>query len=103
MALGETLSFSRVKAARMDPKAMFAELRFAPRHLKVAEGIADGLSHKQIADRMGIVEGTAKVYCSELRHLTGLQSRVAIAQWVKSSRDAMEAVQLLRALEVPAA
>lgn len=50
-----------------------------PREHAVAALIAEGLSNKQIARRLGITVGTAKHYVHQILEKTGLPGRVAIA------------------------
>jgi DNA-binding NarL/FixJ family response regulator len=51
----------------------------APREQEVARLIADGLSNKEIAARLGISVGTVKHYVHQILDKTGLPGRVAIA------------------------
>lgn len=72
------------------------------RHIRAAEAIATGTPMKEMAGRMGVTYGALKVYVSELKQLTGLQSHVAIAEWVNQRRDALETMKALQALGVKA-
>lgn len=108
MSLGTTLSFSQVRAAReVGRLELTPALRLAPRHIKVAALMADGLRNKDIAQHLGITEGAVKVYVSEVYAITGLDSRLKITQWVKSRESveygqALDAAKLLAALQVTA-
>ena len=69
---------------RMPPSRPSARLQsLTPRECEVAILIADGLSNKQIARRLGITIGTVKHYVHQILEKTGLHSRVAIATEAK--------------------
>ena len=77
--LGQPLVVVRMPAS--PPSANLHSL--TPRELEVARLIADGLSNKQIAKRLGITIGTVKHYVHQILDKTGLTSRVAIATETK--------------------
>lgn len=52
-----------------------------PRQLQVAALVADGLSNRQIARRLGIQERSAEGHVERIRHRLGVHSRTQIAAW----------------------
>jgi DNA-binding NarL/FixJ family response regulator len=73
--LGQPLVVVRVPAAAgLGPVA-----GLTPRELQVAALVANGLSNKEIALRLGITLGTVKHYVHQILEKTELPSRVAIA------------------------
>jgi DNA-binding CsgD family transcriptional regulator len=53
----------------------------SPREREVAALVADGLSDRQIADRLVITEGTAGVHVGHILNKLGFHSRSEIASW----------------------
>ncbi len=51
----------------------------APREMMVARYVGMGLRNKQIADRMGLTEGTVKVYLHNVFAKVGVQTRTELA------------------------
>jgi DNA-binding NarL/FixJ family response regulator len=105
MSLGSTLSFADVRAkAVFAPKAAPGEggqVRLARRHMAVAQFVAQGFSNKEVAEAMGLDQGTVKDYISQFYKLTGMHTRVSIANWVHE-RGAHDAVRILKAMGVAA-
>jgi DNA-binding NarL/FixJ family response regulator len=80
--LGQPLVVVRVPTAPGGvPSASLAAL--TPREREVAALIADGLSNKQIAQRLAITVGTVKHYVHQILEKTGLTGRVAIATHIR--------------------
>jgi DNA-binding NarL/FixJ family response regulator len=79
--LGQPLVVVRMPSADGPPSSAFLSL--TPREQAVAGLIADGLSNKQIARRLGISVGTVKHYVHQILQKTGLTNRVAIATEAK--------------------
>jgi pimeloyl-ACP methyl ester carboxylesterase/DNA-binding CsgD family transcriptional regulator len=52
-----------------------------PRQLQVAALVADGLTNRQIARRLGIQERSAEGHVERIRHRLGVHSRTQIAAW----------------------
>ncbi|WP_433135985.1 alpha/beta fold hydrolase [Actinomadura nitritigenes] len=52
-----------------------------PRQLQVAALVADGLSNRQIARRLGIKERSAEGHVERIRQRLGVRSRAQIAAW----------------------
>ena len=53
----------------------------SPRDQQVSAAVADGLSNKVIAARLGLSEGTVKVYLSQVYVKLGLSNRTELALW----------------------
>lgn len=53
-----------------------------PRQTEMAPLLAAGLSHKDIAARMGITEGTSRVAAHKLYRRLGLNDHGALTQWM---------------------
>ncbi|MDQ3140473.1 MAG: LuxR C-terminal-related transcriptional regulator, partial [Pseudomonadota bacterium] len=53
--------------------------RLAPRELMVARLVGRGLRNREIAERMGLTEGTVKVYLHNLFAKVGVTSRTELA------------------------
>jgi non-specific serine/threonine protein kinase len=56
------------------------------RELEVAALVAEGCSNKEIADRLVITPGTARVHVAHILDKLGLRSRAQVAAWVASRR-----------------
>src|ERR1700694_1255364 len=76
--LCQPLVVVRLPSAPASPSVSLQAL--TPRERQVAALVADGLSNKQIAQRLRITLGTVKHYVHLILEKTGLQSRVAIAR-----------------------
>ena len=76
--LGQPLVVVRMPPGPLPPSASLFAL--TPREREVAALIADGLSNKQIAQRLRITFGTVKHYVHRILEKTGLHGRVGIAQ-----------------------
>jgi predicted ATPase/DNA-binding CsgD family transcriptional regulator len=62
------------------------------RQLEIAWLIADGLSNKQIADRLFLSERTVETHITNILNKLGLSSRVQITRWISGSGEAALAV-----------
>lgn len=59
--------------------------RLTPRQMQVCELLSQGMTNKQIADRLGLTPGTVKVFISrDIFVRLGLTSRLAVALWYRS-------------------
>jgi DNA-binding CsgD family transcriptional regulator len=56
------------------------------RQLQVAALVADGLTNRQIAGRLGIQERSAEGHVERIRQRLGVRSRAQIATWWASAR-----------------
>lgn len=73
-----------------------------PRLLRVLPELATGQSSKEIAARLGLSQGTLKVYISQLFTATGTSNRVMLALFWLRMQEADGAVASLRSLGVVA-
>jgi DNA-binding NarL/FixJ family response regulator len=55
---------------------------------EVALLLADGLSNRAIADRLGLSVGTVRVHVEHILSKLGLRSRVQVATWVREQAAA---------------
>jgi DNA-binding CsgD family transcriptional regulator len=60
------------------------DLDLTPREVEVAKLIADGLSNKEIAQRLGITLLTAKDHVHRILEKTGLPNRAAVAVAIRA-------------------
>lgn len=73
---------TRRKAGHDDPTE-----NLTPSELKVIELIGEGLSNREIAERLGVVEKTVKNHITSLLAKMGLQRRTQVAAWVASRKS----------------
>ncbi|MBR7089420.1 MAG: response regulator transcription factor [Lachnospiraceae bacterium] len=59
---------------------------YSPRELEIIEAVADGLSNKEIAEKLFISEGTVKNYISNILSKEGLTHRTALAVYYLTGR-----------------
>ncbi len=59
-----------------------------PSERKVLELIGDGLSNREIGDKLGVAEKTVKNHITSLLSKMGLQRRTQVAAWVAGQRAA---------------
>jgi len=74
---------TRRKAGHDDPTESLT-----PSELRVIDLIGDGLSNREIAERLGVVEKTVKNHITSLLAKMGLQRRTQVAAWVASRKHA---------------
>ncbi|MDO5699920.1 MAG: response regulator transcription factor [Bowdeniella nasicola] len=74
---------TRRRADHGDPTA-----NLTPSERKVLELIGDGLSNREIGDRLGVAEKTVKNHITALLAKMGLQRRTQVAAWVAGQRAA---------------
>lgn len=74
---------SRRRADHADPTA-----DLTPSERRVLELIGDGLSNREIGDRLGVAEKTVKNHITSLLSKMGLQRRTQVAAWVAGQRAA---------------
>ncbi|MBO3083927.1 response regulator [Cellulomonas fengjieae] len=74
---------TRRKAGHDDPTESLT-----PSELRVIDLIGEGLSNREIAERLGVVEKTVKNHITSLLAKMGLQRRTQVAAWVASHRHA---------------
>lgn len=87
VAAGRTLlderTLTRRRADHDDPTD-----RLTRSELKVLDLIGEGLSNREIAERLGVAEKTVKNHITSLLAKMGLQRRTQVAAWVASRRHA---------------
>lgn len=85
VAAGRTLlddrTVTRRRAGHEDPTA-----DLTPSERKVVELIGDGMSNREIADKLGVAEKTVKNHVTALLAKMGLQRRTQVAAWVAGQR-----------------
>ncbi|MGM0384632.1 MAG: response regulator [Actinomycetota bacterium] len=85
VASGRTLlddrTVTRRRADHADPTA-----HLTPSERRVLELIGDGLSNREIGDRLGVAEKTVKNHITSLLAKMGLQRRTQAAAWVAGQR-----------------
>lgn len=67
----------QVDAARIPP--------LTPRQTEVARLVADGLSNKELAARLGIADATVERHLVNIFRTLGIGSRTKLAAWVRSA------------------
>ena len=73
---------TRRRAESNDPTATLT-----PSERKVLGLIGDGLSNREIGEKLGIAEKTVKNHITSLLAKMGLQRRTQVAAWVASQRS----------------
>ncbi len=53
----------------------------SPRESQITDLVADGKINKEIAGKLGLTEGTIKVYISSIFAKTGVDNRTKLARW----------------------
>lgn len=85
VASGRTLlddrTVTRRRADNDDPTA-----NLTPSERKVLDLIGDGLSNREIGERLGVAEKTVKNHITSLLSKMGLQRRTQVAAWVAGQR-----------------
>jgi DNA-binding NarL/FixJ family response regulator len=85
VAAGRTLlderTVTRRRAGHEDPTE-----NLTPSELRVLDLIGEGLSNRQIADRLGVAEKTIKNHITSLLAKMGLQRRTQVAAWVAARK-----------------
>ena len=80
----EALAEALAAGARADHDDPTADLPTAER--KVLDLIGDGLSNREIGERLGVAEKTVKNHITSLLAKMGLQRRTQVAAWVAGQR-----------------
>lgn len=60
---------------------LHAEFGLSRREYELVVLVCEGLINKEIAHRMGITEGTAKMYLSNVFHRVGVSNRSRLILW----------------------
>lgn len=61
--------------------------RLTARQMEVAALVADGLTNREIGDRLGIVERSAEAHVERIRLKLGLRSRAQLAAWYATAEQ----------------
>lgn len=69
------------------PRLRSAPTGLTPRQAEVAALVADGLTNREIAERLHITERSAESHVERIRHRLGLRSRAQVAAWHATARD----------------
>ena len=72
---------TRRRADHDDPTA-----NLTPSERKVLELIGDGLSNREIGDKLGVAEKTVKNHITSLLSKMGMKRRTQVAAWVAGQR-----------------
>jgi len=64
------------------------DIALSPREREVADLVAEGLTNREIAERLVISERTAEGHVEQIRNKLGFHSRAQIAGWVERGRTA---------------
>ncbi|MFF1874732.1 ATP-binding protein [Kitasatospora herbaricolor] len=85
----EAIALALGKESQPEPAAAAPhEAQLTPREAQVAELLAEGLSNKEIADRLVIAQRTAETHVASILTKLGLTSRSQVAVWVTQQRAA---------------
>ena len=68
------------------------ETGLSPREREVAALVAQGLSNRDIGDRLFIAERTAEGHLEQIRNKLGFHSRAEVAAFIKKERELWGAV-----------
>lgn len=74
---------TRRRAGHEDPTE-----NLTPSEMKVLDLIGDGLSNREIAEKLGVAEKTVKNHITSLLAKMGLQRRTQVAAWVAARKHA---------------
>lgn len=66
--------------------------RLTPRERQVLALLAEGLVHKDVAERLGISFRTVEVHRAHIMQKTGLSTSLALANFVRAAREAKVAI-----------
>jgi DNA-binding CsgD family transcriptional regulator len=92
-----TLRRQRIRKPSVRKSRMLPVL--TPRQMQIAERISLGMRNQEIADILGITNGTLRVYVSQAFIRAGVKTRLALALWFREhfgrSRDARGEVLLV--------
>lgn len=55
------------------------DIRFTPRQMEILQGLLNGLSNKEIARELGIIEGTVKAHIRTMMGNVGVKNRTQLA------------------------
>jgi two-component system NarL family response regulator len=81
--------FSQImkEAVEREPDAALEAVRMTPRETEVVDLIAEGLSNKEIADRLEIAAHTVKSHVRNIMEKLALRTRLQIAVYAHTNGD----------------
>ena len=88
MTVDEAIAFALDQQAAAVAAPSEPETGLTTRERQVAELIAEGLSNRQIGDRLLISQRTAEAHAQHILAKLGFRSRVQVASWVTEQRSA---------------
>jgi pimeloyl-ACP methyl ester carboxylesterase/DNA-binding CsgD family transcriptional regulator len=88
--VGPILAFLDPSARRPRPGRPTRPAALTARQLQVAALVAEGLTNRQIAERLGIQERSAEGHLERIRQRLGVSSRAQVAAWWARRADATE-------------
>jgi DNA-binding CsgD family transcriptional regulator len=88
--VGAIVAFLDPSARRPRPGPSTRPAALTARQLQVAALVAEGLTNRQIAERLGIQERSAEGHLERIRQRLGVSSRAQVAAWWARRADATE-------------
>jgi non-specific serine/threonine protein kinase len=85
LSMADAMELAREQPAEYSPRP--AELQLTRRECEVLQLIAEGLSNREIAERLVISQRTAEGHVEKVLGKTGLKSRAQVAAWVANQRS----------------
>lgn len=82
----DILEFIRGRISSIKPDKNIFEMLLTPRELEIAELIAEGLSNKEIGEKLFLSNGTVRNHISAILEKTGLEHRTQIAVYYLKNR-----------------
>lgn len=64
-------------------------MKLARREAKLADLVAEGLTNKEIAYRMGLRESTVKSYLSRIFRTLEIDNRVHLTRWALANKESI--------------
>ncbi len=75
----DVLEFIRSRVSHSHPEGHLFEMLLSPRELEIVKLIAEGLSNKEIGEKLYLTNGTVRNHISTILEKTGLEHRTQIA------------------------
>jgi DNA-binding CsgD family transcriptional regulator len=88
-AAGDTSALVRPIRRFLGLRALrgLASAQLTPRQAEVAALVSEGLTNREIAERLGITERSAESHVERIRDRLGLRSRAQVAAWYAARGD----------------
>jgi DNA-binding CsgD family transcriptional regulator len=90
MTIDEGIAFAveEQRPAKPAPRAQAApDAELTGRQLEVARLVADGLTNRQIADKLFLSERTVETHVTNILNRLGLSSRLRLTRWLTEQKD----------------